>query len=87
MEKPAPATTARLRNLLINQNYALLWSGQLSCSTGDFMLSATVVLWISQRIAVGQSWAPLADSSELIAITVPTFLFGPVCGRLCRPLE
>ena len=80
MATPTIEGTDRLRGLLINRNYALLWSGQLISSLGDFMLSATVVLWITQRIAVGQAWAPLAVSGELIAITAPTFLLGPFAG-------
>lgn len=80
MNDPVVIGDSRRRHLLINQNFALLWGGQLISSLGDFMLSATVVLWISQRIAVGQPWAPLAVSGELIAITVPTFLFGPFAG-------
>ncbi len=80
LSNPVAIGDTRRRHVLINRNYALLWSGQLISSIGDFMLSATAVLWISQRIAVGQSWAPLAVSGELIAVTVPTFLFGPFAG-------
>ena len=80
MAKTVPVGLARPGAMLINRNYALLWGGQMISSIGDFMLSATVVLWITQRIAVGQSWAPLAVSGELIAITAPTFLLGPFAG-------
>ena len=44
------------------------------------MFTTTVLLWITQRLALGETWAPLAVSGELIAVTVPTVLFGPFAG-------
>jgi MFS family permease len=65
---------------LINRNFALLWSGQVISTIGDYVFTTTVLLWITQRLARGQTWVPLAVSGELIAVALPTVLFGPFAG-------
>jgi MFS family permease len=65
---------------LINRNFALLWGGQVISTIGDYVFTTTVLLWITQRLALGAAWAPLAVSGELIAITVPTVMLGPFAG-------
>ena len=65
---------------LINRNFALLWGGQVISTIGDYVFTTTVLLWITQRLALGETWAPLAVSGELIAVTVPTVVFGPFAG-------
>jgi Na+/melibiose symporter-like transporter len=74
------ATSVRKTNFFINRNFALLWSGQTVSIIGDYIFSATLILWIGTRIAVGQSWAPLAISGVLIATAIPTLLVGPFAG-------
>jgi MFS family permease len=71
---------ARKRHLLINRNYALLWSGQAISTIGDFLFDTTLVLWIATQLAVHQPWAPLAVSGVLVAATVPVLVIGPVAG-------
>src|SRR6185312_16252438 len=72
--------TAQSSRLLLNRDFALLWIGQIISSIGDFALSATLVLWIATRLAVNESWAPLAVSGEFLALTIPVALFGPIAG-------
>jgi MFS family permease len=63
-----------------NRNWRLLFTGQAVSMTGDFIFDVTVVLWIATRIAVGQTWAPLAVGGALIAVAAPVMLIGPFAG-------
>jgi MFS family permease len=66
--------------LLINRNFALFFAGQVVSTIGDYVFTTTLILWIAQRLAAGKSWAPLAVAGELIAVTVPSVVFGPFAG-------
>ncbi len=66
--------------LLINRNYALLWLGQTVSAFGDFVFNTTLVVWIAQELARGQSWSPIAVSAVMIAASVPILLLGPIAG-------
>lgn len=77
-EQTSPAR--RRGNLLINRNYALLWSGQAISILGDMVFTTTLVIWIATQLASGQSWAPLAVTGVLLAASVPAFLVGPFAG-------
>jgi hypothetical protein len=44
----------RMRNLLINRNFALLWAGNFISRTGDIIFDTTLVLWVATTIARGQ---------------------------------
>jgi len=66
--------------LLINRNFALLWSGQAISIFGDMLFSTTLVLWIVNRMAKNQPWAPLAVAGVLLATYVPTILLSPLAG-------
>jgi MFS family permease len=63
-----------------NRNWRLLFTGQAVSMIGDFIFDVTVVLWIATRIAVGQTWAPLAVGGALIAVAAPVMLIGPFAG-------
>ncbi|HEU5228418.1 MAG TPA: MFS transporter [Ktedonobacteraceae bacterium] len=74
-----------LRTLFINRQYAFLWSGQAVSALGDSTFDLTLVVWIAAVIARqpdGQAatWAPLAVSGVLIAVALPSLLFGPIAG-------
>ena len=66
--------------LLINRNFALLWSGQIISIIGDFVFDTILILWIATLIAQGQSWAPLAVSGILLSASLPVFIIGPIAG-------
>lgn len=78
----APGSAAPLTKtgLLINRNFALLWSGQAISQLGDFAFNTTLMLWIGVIIARGQSWAPLAVSGVLVATSIPIVIVGPLAG-------
>lgn len=69
-----------LSSALINRNFALLWSGQAVSMIGDWISNTALILWITTRLAHGQSWAPLAVSGVLLATATPTLLVGPLAG-------
>lgn len=69
-----------LQRTLINWNYAKLWYGQAVSAVGDCVFGTTLVLWVSQVLADGQSWAPAAVSGILVATAAAFALVGPVAG-------
>jgi MFS family permease len=75
-----PTISTEKPGLLINRNFALLWSGQTISIVGDFVFETTLVLWIVTLIAQGQPWAPLAVSGILLAASLPVFIIGPIAG-------
>ncbi|HEU5198174.1 MAG TPA: MFS transporter [Ktedonobacterales bacterium] len=76
-DQPKPTWLARL---LINRQFALLWSGQSISYLGDYVFDTTLLLWIAASIARGQSWGPLAVSGLLAATALPALLVGPIAG-------
>ena len=69
-----------LQRTLINRNYAKLWYGQAVSAVGDSVFATTLVLWVSQVLASGRSWAPAAVSGILVAAGAAFALVGPVAG-------
>jgi MFS family permease len=69
-----------LARLLINRQFALLWSGQSISYLGDYVFDTTLLLWIAASLARGQSWGPLAVSGLLAATALPALLIGPIAG-------
>lgn len=76
-ETTAPASRV---GLLINRNFALLWSSQAISIIGDTIYDTTLVLWIAFTLARGQAWAPLAVSGVLAAQSIPMLLIRPLAG-------
>jgi hypothetical protein len=69
-----------LQRTLINRNYAKLWYGQAVSAVGDCVFGTTLVLWVSQVLANGRSWAPAAVSGILVAASAAFSLVGPFAG-------
>ncbi|MFL5659818.1 MAG: MFS transporter [Ktedonobacteraceae bacterium] len=80
MTPTKPGSPVRKMPLLINRNFALLWSGQAISILGDIVFDTTLVLWIANRIALNESWAPLAVSGVVFATSLPAFVLGPIAG-------
>jgi MFS family permease len=76
----AAGSKAKKPSLLINRDYALLFSGQAVSIIGDMLFNTTLTIWIATQLAAGQSWAPLAVSGVLLGASVPTLLIGPLAG-------
>src|SRR5712691_10186745 len=71
---------ASLERTLVNRNYARLWYGQAVSAIGDTVFGTTLVLWVSQVLARGLSWAPAAVSGILVAAGAAVALVVPVAG-------
>ena len=76
----APEQKVKKPGLLINRDFALLFSGQAVSIIGDMLFITTLTIWIATKLAAGQSWAPLAVSGVLLGAAVPTLLVGPLAG-------
>lgn len=74
------ANLPSLQRTLINRNYAKLWYGQAVSAVGDSVFGTTLVLWVSQVLASGRSWAPAAVSGILVSAGAAFVLVGPVAG-------
>lgn len=68
------------RKLLINRDFARLWYGQAVSSTGDYVFSTTLVLWVAAVLTEGEPWAPAAVSGVLLAMGAAMLLVGPLAG-------
>jgi MFS family permease len=44
---------------------------------GDYFFSATIMLWVIDRLARGETWLPLATGGVAMAATLPTLLLAP----------
>ncbi len=75
-----PTISTEKPGLLINRNFALLWSGQIISIVGDFLFETTLVLWIVTLIAQRQPWAPVAVSGILLAASLPVLIIGSIAG-------
>jgi MFS family permease len=67
-------------SLFANRNYRLLWSGQSLSIIGDYFFSATVTIWIIDKLARGAPWLPLATGAVALALVVPSLVVGPIAG-------
>jgi MFS family permease len=77
---PTNPILVKLADLLINRQFALIWSGQAISVIGDLLFDTTLILWVATVIARGQPWAPLAVSGILLTAAIPRFVIGPVAG-------
>jgi MFS family permease len=70
----------RLREALINRNYARLWYGQAVSTVGDYVFDTTLLLWVATVLAKGKPWAPFAVSGVVLAVGAAVLLVGPFAG-------
>jgi len=75
-----PTPPAAKASPLINRNFALLFGGVAISYLGDMIFNITLILWVTQTLAHGQPWAPLAVSGVLVAAALPILLVGPLAG-------
>jgi MFS family permease len=68
--------------ILINRDFALLWSGQAISILGDLIFTTTITIWVGLVLARGQGWGALAVSGTLIASALPPLLLAPMAGVL-----
>lgn len=81
--QPRPSfVTTVLPRYIINRDFALWWLGGTISNVGDFVFDTTVVIWVVTQLARGATWAPLAVSGVLLAVSLPTLLVRPFAGAL-----
>lgn len=73
-------SNTRLSRLLINRDFALLWSGQAVSALGDAIFTITLILWTATSVGRGRPWAVLAVSGLSLAVAVPELAVGPIAG-------
>lgn len=76
----SPHTEVARHPWLINQSFALLWTGQVVTDLGTVVFNTALIIWIAAVLARGQSWAPLAVSGILLAQSLPMLLVRPLAG-------
>lgn len=67
-------------SLVRNRNYSLLWMGQTLSLIGDYFLSATLTLWMIDKLARGASWLPLATGGAALSLVLPSLVISPLAG-------
>ena len=82
---PETVASTRRPGLLINRAFGLLWIGGAISVIGDLIFDTTLVMWITLQLArqpdgTPQPWTALAITGLLVAVSLPTFLFGPLAG-------
>lgn len=80
MTSALSTTSHQHSSLFKNRQFSLLWLGQTLSITGDYFFSATMALWIIDRLARGASWLPLATGAVAMAVVLPSLVVGPLAG-------
>ncbi|RIJ45176.1 MFS transporter, partial [Clavibacter lycopersici] len=81
---PEPGSRARgpRRPLLISRSFALIWVAQALSSFGEYVLAATVTVWLATGLAPGDPALPLYVGAVIGATSLPRLLLAPVAGVL-----
>ncbi|OUE25971.1 2-acyl-glycerophospho-ethanolamine acyltransferase [Clavibacter michiganensis] len=81
---PDPDRRARSprRPLLISRSFALIWVAQALSSFGEYVLAATVTVWLATGIAPGDPALPLYIGAVVAATSVPRLVLLPFAGVL-----
>jgi MFS family permease len=69
-----------LSTVLINRDYARLWTGQAISTLGDYAFNTTLVLWVATVLARARPWAPAAVSGVVITAGAAVLVVGPLAG-------
>lgn len=69
-----------MSRILINRNYALLFTAQSISAVGDEVFMIALAVWIALDLGRGQDWAPVAVSGIMVAWSLPTVLVGLIAG-------
>jgi Na+/melibiose symporter-like transporter len=77
--------SGRLTKFLINRNYARLWYGQAVSTTGNYVFTTTLTLWVATVLAKEPdghyaAWAPAATSGVFMCAVAAIVTVGPLAG-------
>jgi hypothetical protein len=79
---PGPRVRGPRRPLLISRSFALIWIAQALSSFGEYVLAATVTVWLATGLAPGDPALPLYIGAVVAATSLPRLLLAPVAGVL-----
>ncbi|MBH0116808.1 MFS transporter [Salinibacterium sp. NG253] len=65
---------------LVSRNFALLWVAQATSSFGEFILGATVTVWLVLDLAKGDPLLPTYVAAVVIASSAPRLFVAPFAG-------
>ncbi|MBF4623526.1 MFS transporter [Clavibacter sp. VKM Ac-2872] len=68
--------------LLISRSFALIWVAQALSSFGEYVLAATVTVWLATGLAPGDPALPLYIGAVIGATSLPRLLLAPLAGVL-----
>jgi MFS family permease len=68
--------------LLISRSFTLIWIAQALSSFGEYVLAATVTVWLATGLAPGDPALPLYIGAVVGATSLPRLLLAPVAGVL-----
>lgn len=82
MPDPDPRAPGPRRPLLISRSFSLIWSAQALSAFGEYVLAATVTVWLATGLAPGDPALPLYIGAVIGATSLPRLLLAPVAGVL-----
>lgn len=68
--------------LLISPSFALIWLAQALSAFGEYVLAATVTVWLATGLAPGDPALPLYIGAVIGATSLPRLLLAPIAGVL-----
>ncbi|MBM7413196.1 MFS family permease [Clavibacter michiganensis] len=68
--------------LLISRSFALIWVAQALSAFGEYVLAATVTVWLATGLAPGDPALPLYIGAVIGATSLPRLVLAPVAGVL-----
>lgn len=69
-----------LQRLLINRNYALLWTAMATSQFGNIVFNIAMILWVATTLARNAPWVAFAVGALTFLPRIVTFVFSSVAG-------
>lgn len=83
--RPCPTPTGAREPrppLLISRSFALIWVAQTLSAFGEYVLAATVTVWLATGLAPGDPALPLYIGAVIGATSLPRLVRAPIAGVL-----
>ncbi|MBE3078813.1 MFS transporter [Clavibacter michiganensis subsp. michiganensis] len=82
MPEPGPHERGPRRPLLISRSFTLIWLAQALSAFGEYVLAATVTVWLATGLAPGDPALPLYIGAVIGATSLPRLVLAPIAGVL-----
>nr|WP_244322246.1 MFS transporter [Clavibacter michiganensis] len=80
--EPGPHERGPRRPLLISRSFTLIWLAQALSAFGEYVLAATVTVWLATGLAPGDPALPLYIGAVIGATSLPRLVLAPIAGVL-----